>query len=285
VVATFWLLEAPDSLAVQSRRNPDGYGLGTYDAGTPVVRKRPAAAYEDETFAMEAKRAKSPIFVGHVRYATTGRTALENTHPFGHTDLLFAHNGVIEDLSKLETRIGDRMDIVGGDTDSERLFALIVKETEVAQGDVETGIRAAMEWTADNLPLYSLNFVMTTATDLWAFRYPESHELFVLERARGGESGDRHFDAGAAGGTMRVRSEGLRDHPAVVVASERMDEDLGWQLLDPGELAHVNEGLRITRRIAVDGPPRRLLKLSDLSPKAAHAQSSSKTSELKREEE
>jgi glutamine amidotransferase len=64
-----------------------------------------------------------------------------------------------------------------------------------------------------------------------------------------------------------------------------MDEDLGWQLLDPGELAHVNEGLRITRRIAVDGPPRQLLKLSDLSPKAAHAQSSSKTSELKREEE
>jgi predicted glutamine amidotransferase len=29
--ATFWLLEAPDSLAAQSRREPNGTGLGTFD--------------------------------------------------------------------------------------------------------------------------------------------------------------------------------------------------------------------------------------------------------------
>ena len=28
--ATFWLLDAPDSLSVQSRRNPDGTGLGVF---------------------------------------------------------------------------------------------------------------------------------------------------------------------------------------------------------------------------------------------------------------
>jgi hypothetical protein len=31
VTATFRLLEAPDSLAKQSRRNPDGYGLATLE--------------------------------------------------------------------------------------------------------------------------------------------------------------------------------------------------------------------------------------------------------------
>jgi glutamine amidotransferase len=30
VAASFWLLEAPDSLAEQSRRNPDGFGLGSF---------------------------------------------------------------------------------------------------------------------------------------------------------------------------------------------------------------------------------------------------------------
>jgi len=30
VRATFWLLEAPDSLARQSRHNPDGTGVGYY---------------------------------------------------------------------------------------------------------------------------------------------------------------------------------------------------------------------------------------------------------------
>src|SRR5262249_37580101 len=38
VRATFWLLDAADSLAVQSRREPDGVGLGVFDAdGTPRV--------------------------------------------------------------------------------------------------------------------------------------------------------------------------------------------------------------------------------------------------------
>jgi predicted glutamine amidotransferase len=31
ITATFWLLEAPDSPAKQSRRNPDGYGLATLE--------------------------------------------------------------------------------------------------------------------------------------------------------------------------------------------------------------------------------------------------------------
>ena len=30
IQATFWLLEASDSLALQSRREPDGAGLGTF---------------------------------------------------------------------------------------------------------------------------------------------------------------------------------------------------------------------------------------------------------------
>ncbi|MBN9619721.1 MAG: hypothetical protein J0H43_08315, partial [Actinobacteria bacterium] len=32
VTATFWLIDAPDNLAEQSRRNPDGTGIGVFDA-------------------------------------------------------------------------------------------------------------------------------------------------------------------------------------------------------------------------------------------------------------
>ena len=39
--ATFLLLEAPDSLAEQSRRNPAGYGIATYETdGSPGIEKR-----------------------------------------------------------------------------------------------------------------------------------------------------------------------------------------------------------------------------------------------------
>ena len=38
VTATFWLLESRDNLVEQSKRNPDGTGLGVFEAdGKPVV--------------------------------------------------------------------------------------------------------------------------------------------------------------------------------------------------------------------------------------------------------
>jgi glutamine amidotransferase len=276
--ATFWLLEAPDSLAVQSRRNPDGYGIGTFRPdGTPEVEKRPAAAYEDEQFAREAKEEESPTFVAHVRYASTGGNRPENTHPFEQHGRLFAHNGYVGDLPALEERLGDYRDLVQGDTDSERFFALITKETDSAGGDVGTGIVAAARWVAEELPVFSINFVLTTSTDLWALRYPESHALRMLERASGGPTGDRHLDAASPAGTVRVRSGELGTRAAILVASEQMDEDAGWRMLDAGELVHVDGDLRLETRTAIDEPPAHPVRLEDLDPKAAASQRTAAT--------
>ena len=52
--ATFWLLDAPDNLSEQSRRNPDGTGIGVFEDGEPIVDKQPIAAWEDKAFAVEA---------------------------------------------------------------------------------------------------------------------------------------------------------------------------------------------------------------------------------------
>jgi predicted glutamine amidotransferase len=83
VHATFWLLDAPDSLSRQSRKEPDGTGLGTFAAdGTPHVDKEPLAAYQDQTFAREAKERVSTTFLAHIRYASTGGLVPANTHPF-----------------------------------------------------------------------------------------------------------------------------------------------------------------------------------------------------------
>jgi predicted glutamine amidotransferase len=82
VHARFWLLEAPDSLSQQSRKNADGTGLGIFNAeGVPVLDKQPIAAYEDIAFAGEARHLTSTTFIGHVRKASTGAPAPQNTHP------------------------------------------------------------------------------------------------------------------------------------------------------------------------------------------------------------
>jgi len=273
VRATFWLLEAPDSLAAQSRREPDGTGLGWFGAdGRPHVAKEPLAAHADAAFAREARAIESRTFVAHIRYATTGAVDARNTHPFEQRGRLFAHNGVLEDLGRLERHLGDDLALVEGDTDSERLFALVTREIERRGGDVTAGIVAAARWVAAELPLYAINLVLATADGLWALRYPEVHGLWILERGAGGTHGRRHLDAASAAGTVRVRSAHLAHQPSVIVASEPMDEDPGWRALEPGELVHVPSTLQVESTIALDHPPAHQLTLDDLEGRAAAAQ-------------
>ena len=272
VRATFWLLEAPDSLAQQSRREPDGTGLGAFDAqGKPEVFKQPIAAYEDQAFGREAREVTSRTFIAHVRYASTGAISLENTHPFEQRGRLFAHNGVIGEPERIEPELGDAASLVKGETDSERYFALITKEIE-RDGDVGAAIVRATRWIAENLPVFALNIILITPSDLWALRYPDVHELYVLERAAGGPSGSRHLEHASARGSVRVRSGDLASRPAVVVASERMDEDAGWRGLESGELLHVDPDLHVTSTVALKEPPAHPLTLADLDSKAAASQ-------------
>jgi glutamine amidotransferase len=265
-------LEAPDSLAQQSRREPDGTGIGAYDEhDRPVIHKQPLAAYEDREFAQQAREVESRTFVAHVRYASNGGLTMANTHPFEQEGRIFAHNGVIGDVPALEHELGDSMQLVQGETDSERYFALITRSIE-RSGDVEAGIVEATTWVAENLPVLSVNFVLITATELWALRYPDTHELYVLERGPGGPARHRHLEHASARGSIRVRSGELASRPAVVVATERMDEDPGWRALPSGELLHVDSELKVRSSRAFPDPPRHPLTLADLDKRAAASQ-------------
>jgi len=271
--ATFWLLDAPDSVSWQSRHDPDGTGLGIFDAdGMPEVHKAPIAAYKDVAFAQEAMHVQSTTFIAHVRFASTGALSERNTHPFLQDGRLFAHNGVIEGLDRLDAALGDDRSLVGGDTDSERFFALITRETRANGGDLGRGIETAARWVAHNLPVYSLNLVLTTAQEMWAFRYPDTHHLYVLQRTAGGHHGVRHLDHSGTAGRMRVHSEDLAAVPSVVVASERMDDNPRWRPMEPGELLRVEPDAEVSSRIALPEAPAHLLDLAALHPQASASQ-------------
>ncbi len=248
--ATFWLLDAPDSIATQSHRDPDGTGLGWFDSQRrPHISKQPIAAYGDARFAREAREVSSSTFLAHVRYATTGALTALNTHPFEQDGRLFAHNGVVGDLPALEAHLGDEMRLVKGDTDSERYFALITREIAAAAGDVGAGIRAACGWIAHNLPLVSINFVLTTADGLWALRYPDKDTLYLLERAPG-EPLEKSSSLGSC-----VHCDAGADRPLVLLASEPLDDDPRWRPLASGELLHIPHTLEISRTMILEQPP------------------------------
>lgn len=267
--ATFWLLDAPDSLAEQSRRNPDGTGLGYFDAaGQPVVDKQPMAAWEDAAFAREARDIVATTVLAHVRYASTGMPDPTNTHPFVQQGRLFAHNGVVTDLEVLDARLAERnvAELVVGQTDSERVFALITGAVRARDGDVTAGIIDAVRWLGAHVGVFAINILLCTATEMWALRYPDTHDLFVL---------DRRAPAARSRGEMRSGRINARvvDGPSVVFATERMDDDPAWRLLDEGELVHVGPGPALASTTGAVEPPRHRLTVADLNPVAAASQS------------
>ena len=271
VQATFWLLDAPTSLLQLSETQPDGVGLGAFNPdGTPWVYRKPVAASRSQTFIADAHEVRSRTFLAHIRHATAGQPTRENTHPFEQHNRLFAHNGVLGGLDALRARLGDHSELVQGSTDSELYFTLMTKRIEENGGDIAAGVAQAAQEIAAEIPLYSLNMVLTTPTDVWALRYPDTNELWILERsiaALGAPSGpdgsSDGFDGRSMSGITRVFSGQLSILPSTVIASQPMDTNPLWRLLDSGELIHVDPQLNVTSTIAVPDPPAEMLVLSD----------------------
>ncbi len=288
VSASFWLIDAPDSLEVQSHRNVDGSGIGFFGpSGAPVVDKQPEPAFASHEFTREARQAWSTTFVAHVRYATAGNRTLANTHPFTMGGRIMAHNGGFGELGKLEEQLGPYQELVQGDTDSERYFALITQQIDARGGDVGAGIAAAARWIGERLPLSSLNTIVATAGELWALRYPGQHALHIIERPAGASSPPAPGTRAAAGTpatagtaattcsppgapatglharstTSSVHAPALHTLPSVLVASEQLDGEHGWRMLASGELVHVRPDLTVESAIVIPEAPAHLVPL------------------------
>ncbi|HWT48061.1 MAG TPA: class II glutamine amidotransferase, partial [Mycobacterium sp.] len=235
------------------------------------------AAWQDSQFATEAHELSGTTFVAHVRYATTGSLDVRNTHPFLQDGRIFAHNGVVEGLDDIDERLRElgTDDLVLGQTDSERVFALITGSIRARDGDQTAGLVDALKWLAANVPIYAANVLLSTATEMWALRYPEAHELYLLDRRYELQTAAPDLGFDLRTNRIRARSKHLCTRSSVVFASEPMDDDPRWCLLEPGELVHVGAGLRVTHRLVLPDPPRHRLGRADLSAQAQLAQHTS----------
>ncbi|MEZ5184724.1 MAG: class II glutamine amidotransferase [Candidatus Nanopelagicales bacterium] len=259
----YWLVDAPDSILVESHRNPDGTGIGWFEADdAPHIDKQPTSAFTDTPFSHEAGSVVARTLVTHIRAATAGHNAVENTHPFLVDGLVVAHNGGFGDLGAVEAELGDYMTDVHGQTDSERYAALIAKFAAQNGGDVGAGLTAAANWLADNVPMYSLNCLVATAGNLWALRYPDQRALHVARRRIDPATGAMRAKSSLAQHTVKV------DRPVevVIVASERIDGGEDWRMLEAGELIHVGPDLSMSSRLVVEHPPAHLHLLDESDP-------------------
>src|SRR3990172_3703546 len=125
---------AHNALRAQSHKHPHGWGIGWYEAGDVRVRRGVMPAHADDAFVEAAREARSEIVLAHIRDASVGGVAEENTHPFVYGPWLFAHNGTVARFkrvgqvrSRLEREVHPVFQrAITGETDSERCFFLFL---------------------------------------------------------------------------------------------------------------------------------------------------------------
>jgi predicted glutamine amidotransferase len=116
-----------DALRVQSRGAPLGWGIGFYQGGEVLMRRRPI----DENPTIEISRVagdvRADVVIGHVRNATVGALRTENTHPFRYRQWLFAQTGTLPSFDAIRERLVASVpeflrSSIRGETDAEILF-------------------------------------------------------------------------------------------------------------------------------------------------------------------
>ena len=130
------LIEPASSLVSQSLAareaktlvNGDGCGVGWYGARPePGIYRGTLPAWSDANLASLCHQVAAPMFLAHVRSATSGEVSMANCHPFAYGRHLFMHNGQIGGYERIRRSVeamvpDDLYASRRGNGDSEAIF-------------------------------------------------------------------------------------------------------------------------------------------------------------------
>lgn len=212
--------------------NADGFGIGWYnDSGRPHTYLNIQPIWSDDNLDGLCASLHSNLWLANVRSATPGQmTGLNNTQPFVSGHIMYIHNGFIEDFNpELRSRFHQRLrpEIqagIRGNTDSEYLFALIRQHINIGED-----LAAAVRNTIDELTLILsgkgalLNVMLSDGKGIYALRHAINKSCPSLYYATA-----------------------LADYPdAVLIASERLNDDSNWQSVPEHSLLTLDRDKKI----------------------------------------
>src|SRR5580693_7531090 len=114
-------------LRTKAKGVPLGWGLGFYQGGEVLIRRRPIDERQELDVAALVSDVRADVVLGHVRSATVGTLRTENTHPFRYRQWLFAQTGTVAQFDAIRERLTASVPEflrggIRGETDAEILF-------------------------------------------------------------------------------------------------------------------------------------------------------------------
>jgi len=253
----------------EERLNGDGFGVAWYtreqdQAAEPGLFRSITPAWNNANLQSIARVVKSHCILAHVRAATQVRSVSEaNCHPFVHGPYSFMHNGDLAGFAQYRRELlaslsDEAFETIRGSTDSEHLFALLVDElarrAELAPLErLAAGVEATMARALELARRHgdepsTLNLAVSDGSCAIATR-------FTNERDEHGES--LHLHRGrryvCEDGVCRMVPAEKGAAGAVIVASERLSDDPGWEMVPPNHMVLVSSEREVTlRKLAHD---------------------------------
>ena len=228
--------------AHRAAEHKDGFGIAFFEG--PGLR-----LFVDHLSATESPVAdmirrypiRSRHIITHIRKATQGRVALENTHPFMRElwgrYWVFAHNGNLVDFHpKLHANFHPV-----GDTDSERAFCWLLQELAKNHARMPS-IPDLTQTLAELVPTIArhgtFNFLLSQGEALWAHCSTKLHYVLRRHPFAAAQLQDADLTVDFADLTTP------QDRVAVVV-TEPLTCNEDWVALQAGELAVFVDGDRL----------------------------------------
>ena len=214
-------------------RNPDGWGVARYEGPACQVFKEPVTAVTSglASFVRDYAPFRSRIFIAHVRWASRGEVALQNTHPFVRTfrrrEVALAHNGTLRGLRTAGLAFHPI-----GRTDSELLFCRLL--TRLSEEGIAFNDFARVEALLRELNEHgSLNLLLSEGEHLFAYRDGDGYNDLWVTRRRAPFDVVRLRDADWSVDLAEEKSATQR---GCVVATRPLTDE-HWDELTPGGLA------------------------------------------------
>ena len=226
-------------LSARGDQHPDGFGIAFFEGKGLRLFVDPSSA-KDSVLAEAIRRypVRSEVVIAHIRKATQGRVALENSHPFIRElwgrYWVAAHNG---DLKDYRPRLHGAFRPVG-DTDSEHAFCWLMQELAKAHCQVP-GIEELTLTLRELLPQLhaqgTFNLLLSNGQALWAHASTKLHYLLRAHPFGAARLADDDLSVDFAQHTT------ASDRVAIV-ATEPLTPDEPWVAMAPGTLAVFQHG-------------------------------------------
>lgn len=246
---------------IEEPLNGDGFGVGWYVPDLnyePITFVSVNPAWSNRNLRNLAPKIKTDCMIAHVRAASVGDVSESNCHPFQFKNLLMAHNGGVEQFTKIKrhmrTPLTDELyNWINGQTDSQHIFAFMLNELFKNHKSVSPeAVVDAFEHTFTELkklmaeygitePAY-LNMVVTNGLFLVGTRYctdPKEEPLTLYH-----SEGSRFV---VEDGITRMEAP-EDDDQAVLVVSERLTDDPNWTMIPPNHFVIVEQTLNVRIR-------------------------------------